>query len=139
MSTYHQLNPLTNSQQSVCGYGGLAGILLAATCMVQLFVYGTSHWIVPVLLSVYLFAVISFFLLSLQKSVAPLLLIISAVLILGAEVVWILSNAFSLVVVLLFVYNAVIVVFLYIEQIPKKLKQKQLALKAEKELWEGKI
>ena len=47
--------------------------------------------------------------------------------------------AFSLVVLLLVLYTVIIVVGVYVEQIPQKLKQKRLAEKEEEELWAGKI
>jgi hypothetical protein len=133
------LNPLTNRQKDICTYGGVLGILISITCLIQLMIYGTENWKVAVLLSIYLVPVVAFSLLALQKSIASVLLIISAVLVFAAEIIWIKSQAFSLVVLLLLIYNIIAVVFVYAEQVAQKLKQKRLAEKEEASLWEGKI
>ncbi len=132
-------NPPTNRQQDICSFGGVIGLLLSLTCLVQLMIYGTSYWLVPVLMGIYIFTAIAFLLLVLQKPVAPLLLIISAVLLLLAELIWIRARSFSLVVLLLFLYCVLAVIFIYIEQVPAALRQKQLALREEAEQWRGKI
>ncbi len=139
MNSSGYFNPLTNRQQDICSYGGVIGILLSLTSLVQLMIYGTSYWVVPVLMGIYLFVAVSFLLLALQKPVATILLIISAVLLLFAEFFWIRSRSFSPVVLLLFLYAGIAVVFLYTERIPAALQQKQAALRAEEEEWEGKI
>ena len=87
----------------------------------------------------YIFAIIAFLLLGLKKPVAPVLLIISAIISFIIEIIWVKVLAFSLVVLLLMLYTVIIVVVLYVEQIPQKLKQKRLAEKEEEELWAGKI
>jgi len=139
MTTTSNLYPLTNRQKDICTYGGIMGILISFTCLIQLMIFETENWKVAVLLSIYLVPIVAFSLLSFQKSIASVLLIISAVLVFAAEIIWIRSHAFSLVVLLLLIYNIIAVVFVYAEQVPKKLKQKRLAEKEEASLWEGKI
>jgi Na+-transporting methylmalonyl-CoA/oxaloacetate decarboxylase gamma subunit len=133
------LDPLTSSQQNICTYGGIFGVLIALTCFIQLMIVGVDNWRIPVLLSVYIIAAASYFLLAFQKHFAPLLLIISAVLILMAQVIWILGLAFSFVVSLLLLYSIVMVVLVYASQVPAQLKKKKQALDAENASWEGRI
>lgn len=139
MTTIGNLHPLTNRQKDICTYGGVLGILLSLTCLIQMMIYGAENWKVAVLLSIYVVPIVAFSLLALQKSIASIILIISSVLVLAAEVIWIRSQAFSLVVLLLLIYNILAIVFMYTEQIAEKLKQKRLAEKEEASLWEGKI
>ncbi|MEQ1677418.1 MAG: hypothetical protein ABL876_11995, partial [Chitinophagaceae bacterium] len=87
----------------------------------------------------YLFISISFLVLALQKVIAPLLLIISAVLSLMIQYLWMKNYAISLAVLLLFLYTVVIIVVLFTEHIPQKLKEKHKAEKAEEDLWSGKL
>ena len=139
MTTTGNLHPLTNRQKDICTYGGIIGVMLSLTCLIQLMIIGTTHWMVAVLLLIYLVPITAFTCLALQKPIAPVLLIISSVLALAAEIAWIRAQQFSLVVLLLLLYNIVAVVFVYVEQVPQRLKQKRLAEKAEASLWEGKI
>lgn len=85
------------------------------------------------------FAALAFFLLALQKHIAPLLLIISTVFAFIAQVILMRHALFSLVVVLLLLYHVVVVVILYVEQIPKRLKLKAQLLREEEENWRDKI
>jgi hypothetical protein len=139
MSTPTHLDPLTNRQKDFCSYGGTFGVLLAVTCFIQLMVYGLDGWRVTTLFIIYAFAALSFFLLAIQKSVSSILLVISGAFVVFAEIIWIRSAAFSLVVLLLLLYTIIAIVFVFVEQIAQRLKQKHLALKAEEAAWRGKI
>ena len=133
------LDPLTNSQLNICIYGGGLGVLIALTCFIQLMLVGYENWRVAFLLSVYVIAGTSYLFLALQKHFAPLLLIISAVLVMIANLMWILSLAFSFVVVLLLIYSIIIAGVVYTERIPPELKKRKQALDAEEANWNGKI
>lgn len=139
MKTNIPLDPLTNRQKDFCAYGGTFGVLLSITCFIQLMVYGLSNWQVTTLFFIYAFAALAFFFLAIQRSVSTILLVISGVLVLFAEVLWMRSAAFSLVVLLLFLYTVVAIVFVFTEQIAQRLTQKKKALEAEEALWRGKI
>ena len=133
------LDPLTNSQLNICAYGGGFGVLLALTCFIQLMIVGSEGWRVNLILVIYLVAAASYLLLALQKHFAPPLLIVSAVLVLLAQILWLLSLAFSFVVILLVIYSIVMVVLVYADQIPAQLKRRKQALAAEEASWNGKI
>jgi hypothetical protein len=133
------LNPLTERQQNLCEYGGVFGVLLTLTCLVQHLVVTVSNWITYSMIPFYLFIIVTFFLLSFKKTAAPVLLIASAVLALLLQGVWMLHYSFSLVVLILFLYLVVIIVSLYGEQVPAGLRNKQKAEKAEEDSWAGKI
>ncbi len=139
MKTNIPLDPLTNRQKDFCAYGGTFGVLLSVTCIIQLMVYGLSSWQVNTLFFIYLFAAIAFFFLAIQKSVSTILLVISGALVLFAEILWVRGAAFSLVVLLLFLYNVIAIVFVFTEQIALRLTQKRKALEAEEAMWRGKI
>lgn len=133
------MTKLTNKQQEFFAYTGTFGALLAATCLIQHLVISRDHWIAHLLTLIYIYSILDFVLLALKKAFAPVLLITSTVLVLLAEALLITNFVFSLVVLLLFLYSTVIVVLLYIEQLPQKLKEQALAEKIENQLWKGKI
>lgn len=139
MATQTPFDTLTNRQKDLCSYGGAFGILLSLTCLIQHIMITNAHWLTFMLLGIYLFSALSFFLLALQKHIAPLLLIISTGLSFIAQVILMRHALFSLVVVLLLMYHVVTVVIIYTEQIPERLKLKAQLLKEEKENWRDKI
>jgi len=133
------MTKLTNKQQDFFTYTGTFGALLATTCLVQHMAITRDHWITYVITLIYIFSILGFVLLALKKVFAPLLLVISTILVLAAELILITNLVFSLVVLLLFLYTTVIVVSMYIEQLPQKLKKQALAEKMEKEAWKDKL
>lgn len=132
-------NALTNRQKNICEYGGIFGVLLSLTCLIQHMTVTIVSDITKAMLPGYLFAIIAFALLGFQKSYAVILLIISGAYSAFTEYQWMNNYAFSLVVLLLFMYHVVIIVIVYTEQIPERLKQKELAKKREEDEWRGRI
>lgn len=130
---------LTNKQKDFCAYSGLFGALISATCFIQLMVISREHWVAFLLLGINAFAILAFVLLALQKPVAPWLLIGVTSLLFLAMILYVLNGVFSLVVLLSLVYSVIIVVTLFIEQLPQKLRAKALAEKAEDMAWRDKI
>jgi hypothetical protein len=140
MSGQSPLNPLTIRQENICTYGGVFGILLTLTCLIQhLAVTNPQHWSAKLIVPAYLFAIFSFLLLAFQKIIALIFLIVSAVFSLGVELVWLRDASFSLVVLILLMYHVVMIVVLFAEQIPARLKQKRMAALEEEMKWAGKI
>jgi hypothetical protein len=133
------MTTLTNRDKNICSYGGLFGVLLTLTCLIQHLAITTTHWLVAVMIFMYIFSIVSFSLLIAQKWLASFLLIVNSVSTLIVTMILILSGVFSLVVIFLFFYTTITTVFVFVEQITSKLKQKTMALKAEEELWRGKL
>lgn len=133
------MSKLTTKQQEFFACTGTFGALLATTWLVQHLVIARDHWIAHTLTLIYIYSILDFILLALKKAFAPALLISSTVLVLLAEVILITNLVFSLVVLILFVYSTVIVVLLYIEQLPRKLKEQSMAERMEAEVWKGRI
>jgi len=113
--------------------------MISGACFVQLMVISRDHWLAFVLLGINAFAILAFILLALQKAVAPWLLISVATLLFLAKLIYIFSGVFSLVVLLSFLYTVVVVAMLFVEQLPKKLKEQAMAEKAEALVWKDKI
>lgn len=132
-------NELTDRQKNICEYGGLFGILLSLTCLVQHLVAAIPNYITNPMIPAYLLALAAFLLLAMQKPVCLYFLMSSAVLSLVIEWRWMTHYAFSLVVLLLFLYHVLIIVVLYTEKIPAGLKQIKASKEAEEESWKGKI
>lgn len=127
---------LSKEQESFCDNAGLFGALLSITCLVQHLVFMLPHWINYTITGVYILSIVSFILLAKKNAVAPLLLIISAVLVLLLEVFMTLAMAFSLVLVMLLVYLVVITILMYAGGAAKQLKRRHTALKEEAAEWD---
>src|SRR5258705_876417 len=104
---------LTNRETILCEYGGSFGVLLALTCLVQHLILMISSTTPNLMIFAYIFTCIAFLSLALQKFWSIVLLIVSALLSLLIEYLWIIHYIFSFVVLLLFVYHVVIVVTLF--------------------------
>jgi len=130
---------LTNRQKNVCEYSATFGVLLTLTCLIQHLIIAIPGPVYILMFFGYVFAIISFLLLGFQIHFSVFLLIVSAAISLMIEFLWMANFAFSLVVLLLFLYHGVIVVVVFVEGIPKKLRMKRAAAKAERDLWAGKI
>ena len=125
------MNTLTSKQQDICTYSGSFGAMISAASFIQLMMISRDHWLAFVLLGINLFAILAFILPALQKAVAPWLLIAVAVLLFSAKLVYIFSGVFSLVVLISLFYSIVTVAVFFVEQLPKKLKEKAVAERAE--------
>ncbi|MDZ4795136.1 MAG: hypothetical protein SGI83_12725 [Bacteroidota bacterium] len=133
-------NAIFSEQElNLCEYGGAIGVLLSLTCLIQHLVVTVNNWITQSLVPGYLFAMVALLLLALKKTVAPVFLIISTILSMIIVFVWTKHQAFSAVVIALLLYHIVLVVGLYVEQVPAKLKENKQAQKAEEDAWAGKI
>ncbi len=130
---------LSKEQESFCDNAGLFGALLSITCLVQHLVFMLPHWITYTITGVYILSIVSFILLAKKNATAPLLLVISAFLILLLEVFMTLALAFSLVLVMLLVYLVVIDAVLYIGGSAKQLKKRSTALKEEAAEWDRRL
>ncbi|HMK25974.1 MAG TPA: hypothetical protein VK483_08100 [Chitinophagaceae bacterium] len=130
---------LTNRQKNLCEYGGIFGVLLSLTCLVQHVAVAIPSKITNPMIPGYIFAIIAFILLGLQKINAVIFLIISGANAAFTEWQWMKHYSFSLVVLMLFIYHVIIIVAMYTEQVPERLKQKRLAQKEEEDLWRDKI
>ena|SRR5215813_4566678 len=130
---------LTNREKNLCEYGGGFGVLLTITCLIQHFIYAIPSPITNPMIPAYFFTIASFLFFAFQKGFSIVLLIISAAISFIIEFLWITHASFSLVVLMLFIYNVTIIIALFVENIPKKLKMKRAAEKAERDVWAGKI
>ncbi len=129
------MDHLNKQQESFCENAGLAGVLLSLTCLIQHMVFMLPHWVMFVIIGVYIFCIAAFILLMKKAAISPLLLLINAGLIFIIEVFMILSLAFSPVIIILLLYVIVIAVVLYMGAIPAQLKKRAMALKEEDARW----
>lgn len=133
-------NPnLTAKDKDLCMYTGVFGFMLSLTSLVQHFMYTFPHWITALIALFYIFSMVSFVLLTSQNRMAPLLLILNSAFIFLINIIFFRIGIISLVVLLLFLYSVIINVVLSINHFPLKLKNKALAIRAEKELWKDKL
>lgn len=130
---------LTIRQKNICEYGGLFGVLLSLTCLIQHIAFAIPGRITNPMIPAYKLSVTAFLLLALQKHISLVFLIVSAALSVVIEWRWITHYSFSLVVVLLFMYHVIIIVFIYAEQIHLRLKQIKKAKETEENFWSDKL
>ncbi|TMI69371.1 MAG: hypothetical protein E6H09_19795 [Bacteroidetes bacterium] len=130
---------LTKSEKNLIEYGGALGVALAATCLIQHFIFAIPSPVTKPMVPAYFFMILAFLFFAFQKHFSIILLIISGAFSLIIELVWLLHISFSLVVTMLFSYHLIVIITLFIEDIPKKLRMKRDAERAEKEMWAGKI
>jgi hypothetical protein len=132
-------NILTNSEKNLCEYSATFGVLLSLTCLIQHLVFAIPGRVTNPMIPAYVFAIVAFVLLGLKKPISVILLIISAGFSFIIEYLWLTHYSFSLVVLLFFLYNVTIIIVLFAEQLPQKLKMKAAAEKKERDMWAGKI
>lgn len=133
------MEKLSTRDKDLCTYTGVFGVMLSLTCLIQNFLYSISHWIPTLFGLMYLFILLSFALLTAQRSPAPTLLIISFGLVFIAEILLLRVGIFSLPVLMLVCYTAIIALLTHVNRIHIKLKEKAIFLKREREQWDGKI
>lgn len=130
---------LTAKDKDLCMYIGVFGFMLSLTSLVQHFMYTIPHWITALIALFYIFSMISFVLLTSQHRMAPVLLIWNSGFIFLINIIFLRIGIISLVVLLLTLYSVIINVVLFINHFPIKLKNRALAIRAEKELWKDKF
>lgn len=113
--------------------------MLSLTCLIQHLAVAIPGAITNPMIPAYLLAIAAFLLLLLRNPVCRYFLFSSAALSLVIEWRWMTHYAFSLVVLLLFLYHVIIIVVLYTEQVPVRLKQIKALKAAEEEQWKDKI
>lgn len=139
MSARSPHEALTERQKEICQYAGAFGILLTLTCLIQHLVVARSVWLSYVMLIAYVMALVSFLLLALLKHIAPWMVIVSGVLAIGLQMIWMMSGLFSLTVLMLFIYHVIIIVMLFTEQIPARLNEKRRLEIQEEMEWYSKL
>jgi predicted membrane protein len=133
------MQQLTRGQQDTCTYTGIFGAMLGATCLIQLFAITREHWISGVMILAVIFSIISYILLSLQKSFAPILLLVAGLLVFALNFFMILFGVFSLVILVYLIYSVAVIVVLFAGQYPQKLRLIALEKKKEEAEWRGRI
>lgn len=133
------MQQLTKAQEDTCTYTGIFGAMLGATCLIQLFAITREHWISGVMILAVIFSLLSYILLSLQKAIAPTLLIIAGLLVFALNFFMILFGVFSLVILVYLIYSVAVIAVLFIGHYPQKLRLIALEKKKEENEWRNKI
>lgn len=131
--------PFTERHQNICTYAGVFGALIAITSLIQLMKYTNTTWMAYTLLSVYSFGVAAFILLAVQRTYAPVLVIVSTALSMIAVTFVMISGFYSLILILHFLYGVAICIVLYMENIPAYLKNKAQLKREEALVWKDKL
>jgi predicted membrane protein len=132
-------NKLTKKQEEFCVVAGVAGAALSITCLLQHFYFMYSLWFTWLMAFVYIFSTVAFILLARKSRFAPICIIITAVLLFIDELLLVLSLTFSVVVVLLMIYSIVMIVLIYMDNLPQKFKAIAAEKEAENNYWKDKL
>src|SRR4051812_6018322 len=128
---------LSEKQESFCETAGVFGVLITLTCLIQHLIFMVPTWITNTAIFMYLLSIVGFALLVKKSTKAFLILLISTILVFIMNDLIFLSQGFSPVVLILFLYSFVITVLIKTSQIQKQLKQKVAFEKEEKAKWKG--
>lgn len=133
------IKELSKTDDALCIYLSLFGVLIALICFIQLLIYSDFSTVPLILMGLYVFNIISFVLLSLQKKFAPEFIFISVIVSLLIWYVYLCGHVFSLIVIVLLIYNLVVAATVLVQDLHKKIKHKANLIKAENEYWEGRL
>jgi hypothetical protein len=133
------MNIFSSRDQDLCNYTGLFGVMISSVCLIQHFFITNPAWITGIIAAIYLFSIVSFVLLAIQRSVAPVLLIVVSILVLMAELIVLGHGLFSVILLLLCIYSLVVTIYIYVDGVPSRLAHRAAAKRIEEQQWQGKI
>lgn len=133
-------NSLNERHQNICIYGGVFGILISATSLIQLMAFTTTNWIAYALLTIYVICLFVFLILALQKTFAPAFLIAATVLsFIALAYIAVIERFYSLILTVEFLYCLAFTIVIYMENVPAMLKHKAALKKQEELSWKDRI
>jgi hypothetical protein len=135
----YAMKNLTAKDEDICSYLGLFGTLISATCLIQHFIISHPQPITMAIAIIYVFSGISYILLAYHRPPAPVMMIITIVLTLFAELVLLKYRLFSAIVLLLCLYAIGTTIYVYVEELPGRMAQKAALKRIERQEWAGKI
>jgi len=135
----HPLNPLTKYEEDICIWGGVIGVGLSVTSLIQHIAVARFFWLTYMMLGFYFIIIIAFILVAIRHVAGSVMIIVSAALSMVNEIILKNHKVFSMIVLLLALYSVVLAVYLFNEKIPARLKEKRRLELEEEERWRGKI
>lgn len=133
------METLSKKDQQFCDYAGLAGIGLTVVCFTQELYYMIFNYRHLLIISGFICLLIAFSLLIRRSVYTAVIISISAVWMFGIEAFTILAGLFSLAGVILTAYTIVIVVLFFMEDLPKKFKERRAQIRSEDDYWKDKL
>jgi hypothetical protein len=133
------MDTLTEKNEGFCETTGLYGILIGVTCLAQFLYVMIPHWISYSILGVYALTITGFILLSKKSTLAYPLLFTCGVLLLLQEAFLMIALTYSLVLLLLLFYTFILLVYLEITGIRKRLVEHHRAIAQEQLVWEQQL
>ncbi|RZM03452.1 MAG: hypothetical protein EOO88_56515 [Pedobacter sp.] len=127
----------SSAQESFCENYGAAGALLSLTGLFQLIYVMNDHWIGFVMMAIYVLAITSFVVLITKSRASFPLVLTTGILVFLMTVYTILSNFFSLILLILFIYTLIITVLLQTNGVDAYLKARRAAKDEELKKWDG--
>lgn len=131
------LEYLSKREENFCENAGLFGVLITIACLAQHLYFMIPNLVTFAIIGVYLFCITAFVLLMKKQPYALVLLAISTGLVLLIEIIMMISLAFSLVLIILWIYLLVITIIGYTSDLPDQLKKNSIEKRKEEEAWRG--
>jgi hypothetical protein len=127
------------SKNNFCFYAGLFGVLISVVTLFQMFIYGSGNWMAFFVILSIVFSITSFsFLVAKNRFTLPLLLS-NTILFFVINILFLITLSFSLLIVLLFLYSAIILTIFWAGGTPAYLKQLYKYKKQEELEWQNRL
>ena len=130
---------ISKENENTCVIMGIFGVLVSLTCLIQHLTIIAENWLSFLILAVYLLPVIGYILLMKKSRFTDVFLWITVSLLAVTIVLYLFSNVFSLILILLFVYTVISLVLIYILGIKREMNLKYNSSIADQMEWAGKI
>lgn len=131
--------PLSKKDADLCIALGATGIAITLLALFQHLFIMIPFWITYLMILIYCTSLFAFICLVQKKKIAPFLLIFSSIILVLLLLFQLISSVFSLIVIILTIYSLVVTVFLFISELPVKLKNNYNYNKNEKDYWANKL
>jgi hypothetical protein len=129
----------TKQDEAICFYTTIFGVLIYLGSFFQVLIIGRFHAVPLFMLAVHVITIISFIYLGKQKHHSIWLLIISGLFQAIVLLLFLYSGLFSLLSFVALTYIAIVIVMVYMHEIPEKLVNKWKHEKKEDEAWRERL
>jgi hypothetical protein len=131
------MDPLSKSHKGFCENAGVVGVLIGVGCLIQHFIVMGDHWMVIAIMLLYMALITGFVLLAKLQPVCIYILSVAGLLLFGINALYLLSNVYSLLLIIFLCYTIVIVVYFLMENLLPKLQERIKLQKEDDDQWRG--
>lgn len=130
---------ISKPNENTCVIMGIFGMLVALTTLIQHLTIISENWLSFAVLGVYILPVFGYIIMMKKSRYTDVFLWISTSLLVFVIILYKLAGVFSMILFLLFAYNIIALILLYILGIKKEMDLKYQDMINEDREWAGKI